>query len=148
VINPDGTVRATLDPFPGFVGGVRVATADFNSDGVLDMVAGTGPGGPTHIRVLDGATGRELFAVDPFEPAFTGGVYVAAADLGGDGKAEIVVTPDQGGGPVVVVFRADGSEVVRFFGIDDSNFRGGARAAVGDVNGDGTPDLVVSAGFL
>ena len=74
----------------------------------------------------------------------------------GDGRAEVVVTPDQGGGPVVAVYDAarllDGvkperSQLARFFGIDDPAFRGGARATVGDVNGDGTPDLVVSAGF-
>ena len=34
-----------------------------------------------------------------------------------------------------------------FFGINDPAFRGGARAALGDVNGDGTLDLVVAAGF-
>ena len=44
----------------------------------------------------------------------------------------------------------NGAVVVRanFLGIDDSNFRGGCRAALGDVNKDGTPDLAVSAGFL
>jgi hypothetical protein len=35
-----------------------------------------------------------------------------------------------------------------FLGIDDANFRGGARAALGDVSGDGTPDVTVCAGFL
>ena len=35
-----------------------------------------------------------------------------------------------------------------FFGIDDANFRGGTRVAVGDVNRDGTPDVLVAAGFL
>jgi hypothetical protein len=35
-----------------------------------------------------------------------------------------------------------------FLGIDDSNFRGGCRTALGDVNKDGTPDVAVSAGFL
>jgi hypothetical protein len=34
-----------------------------------------------------------------------------------------------------------------FFAIDDVNFRGGIRPAVGDLNHDGTADLVVSAGF-
>jgi hypothetical protein len=62
-----------------------------------------------------------------------------------------VVTPDQGGGPRVTIFsrNPDGSLATRanFLGIDDANFRGGARAALGDVNRDGTPDLVVTAGF-
>jgi hypothetical protein len=75
----------------------------------------------------------------------------------------VVVTPDLGGGPVVAVYDgaklgqglADGqpfgqpAQLVRFFGIEgDSNFRGGVRPALGDLNGDQTPDLIVSAGFL
>ena len=40
----------------------------------------------------------------------------------------------------------DGSGLADFFGIEDPNFRGGARVAAGDLNGDGTPDLIVSAG--
>jgi hypothetical protein len=29
----------------------------------------------------------------------------------------------------------------------NANFRGGARTAVGDLNGDGVPDLAIAAGF-
>jgi hypothetical protein len=127
---------------------VRVASADFNGDGVPDVAAGTGPGGPTHVVVLDGETGAELFRVDPFEPAFTGGVFVAAGDLTGDGKADLVISPDEGGGPRVRVFSGAGfDQVADFFGIDDPNFRGGARAGVGDITGDGRADLLVAAGF-
>src|SRR5205823_4264337 len=90
-----------------------------------------------------------LFNNAPFELGFTGGVYVAAGDVTGDGVPDVVITPDEGGGPRVRVF--DGANrfapVADFFGIDDPNFRGGARAAVGDVNGDGAGDLVVAAGF-
>jgi hypothetical protein len=145
----DGSLRFTAAPFgSGFTGGVRTAAADFNGDGVADLVAGTGPGGPTHIVVIDGATQQILFRIDPFEAAFTGGVYVAAGDLDGDGKADLVVTPDEGGGPRVQVYSGNGfTKVTDFFGIDDPNFRGGARAALGDLNGDGAADLVVSAGF-
>jgi hypothetical protein len=144
----DGTERFAVAPFAGFTGGVRTAAADFNRDGVADVVAGTGPGGPTRVLVLDGKTRQELFVVGPFEPAFTGGVYVAAGDLTGDGVADLVITPDEGGGPRVRVFDGAGfGQLADFFGIDDPNFRGGARAAVGDLNGDGVGDLVVSAGY-
>jgi hypothetical protein len=146
--DPDGTRRFAADAFPGFTGGVRTAAADFNADGVADLVVGTGPGQITLVRVLDGKTQTEVFSITPFEASFTAGVYVAAGDVNGDGRAELVVTPDEGGGPRVRVF--DGNEFVPladFFGIDDPNFRGGARPAVGDVNGDGAGDLIVAAGF-
>jgi hypothetical protein len=147
--NPDGTLRFTQTVFAGnATGGVRVAAADVNGDGVADLIVGTGPGVPTQVRVIDGVTQATITVITPFEPAFLGGVFVAAGDLNGDGKADIVVTPDEGGGPRVIVF--DGTTfapIANFFGIDDPNFRGGARAAVGDINGDGHPDLVVAAGF-
>jgi len=147
--NSDGSERLNLFAFdPAFTGGVRTATADFNGDGVADVVVGTGPGAPTRVRVLDGASGRELFSVAPFEASFIGGVYVAAGDLTGDGIPELVITPDEGGGPRVAIFNGDG--FVRgndFFGIDDPNFRGGARTALGDIDGDGAADLLVAAGF-
>jgi RHS repeat-associated protein len=148
LFHPDATLRFATAPFPGLTGGVRVAAADFTGDGVADLVAGTGPGGPTRVVVLDGVTGAELFAVSPFESSFLGGVFVAAGDLTGDGVAELVITPDQGGGPRVRVFDGIGfAPVADFFGIDDPGFRGGARAAVGDLNGDGIGDLVVAAGY-
>jgi hypothetical protein len=153
-----GTEVDTLTVFDsGFTGGVRTASGDFNGDGVLDYAVGTGPGVVTQVKVLDGKTHAVLFTAQPFESAFTGGVYLAAGDITGDGVPELVVTPDQGGGPVVVVYRgtsiaagqsADAAQLIRFLGIDDPNFRGGARAAVGDMNGDGLGEIIVSAGFL
>jgi hypothetical protein len=147
--NPDGSPRGTADPFPGFGGGVRVATADVNGDGTPDTIAGTGTGGVTRVVVLDGTDGHELFATQPFESAFAGGVYVSAGDLTGDGTPDLVVTPDEGGGPRVLVYRGGDFQLIgNFFGIDDPAFRGGARATVADLSGDGRADLVVAAGFL
>lgn len=152
LLGPDGSVRVSVEAFPGFPGGVRVATGDVTGDGVPDLLAGAGPGGSPRVALFDGATGRLLLSFDAFEASHTGGVFVAVGDVTGDGFADVVVTPDTGGGPVVAVFdgraAAAGNlvERARFFGIQDPAFAGGARVAVGDINGDGLADVVVSAG--
>ena len=148
---PDGTILQNVTPFgAGFTGGVRVASGDFNGDGVTDLVVGNGPGIASQVLVLDGKTGATLFSVNPFEASFLGGVFVTAGDINRDGVPELIITPDQGGGPRVQVY--DGAtfgQIADFFGItDDPGFRGGARAGVADINGDGFGDLIVSAGFL
>jgi hypothetical protein len=145
----DGTlIREILAYDSGFLGGVRVAVGDLNGDGLPDMVTGPGPGMPTLLRAFDGGTGNLLWERLAFESNFTGGVYLAIGELTGDGSVDLVVTPDQGGGPVVKLLRGDsGADQGAFFGIEDPAFRGGARATVGDVNGDSRLDLIVGAGF-
>ena len=127
---------------------ICVAAADFNKDGIADLVVGTGPGLATSVIVYDGVTKATLFTIAPFEAAFTGGVYVTAGDVNNDGFADLVITPDEGGGPRVRIFSSNGfAQIADFFGIEDPAFRGGARAAVGDINGDTFADLIVAAGF-
>ena len=138
-----------------FAGTVRTVTADVDGDTVPDYVVVTGPGTTTTFAVINGANPNQ-FLIPPTLPffgseSFTGGAYVSAGDLDGDARAEVVVSADQGGGPRVTVFSmtTPGSGPIiklDFLGIDDANFRGGARTAVGDVNGDGIPDLAVAAG--
>ena len=154
----DGKLTATAGA-PIIRGGfsdTRAMTADFTGDGTADTVTATGAGEASMVRVYDGKTGTELVEFAAFEASFTGGVNLAAGDFNGDGKADIVVSADTGGGPRVRVFDAaqyqagadpaKGRLLADFFGIADTKFRGGARVAVGDLNHDGTADLVVSAG--
>jgi hypothetical protein len=148
VYNPDGTLARGFFAFePEFTGGVRVATGDVNRDGTADVVVGSGPGRTAEVRVLDGVSGALLFRATPFD-AFAGGTYVAAGDVDGDGFADVAVSPDEGGGPRVVVYRGGSfGKLADYFGIEDPGFRGGARVAVGDVTHDGRAEVVVAAGF-
>jgi hypothetical protein len=135
-----------VNSFNPFGTSVRTATGDVNGDGTPDVAFGTGPGVLARVRVVDGATGDILLDLLPFGD-FTGGVFVTLGDLSGDKMAELVVTPDVGGGPRVSIYRGgDFIKMLDFFGIDDINFRGGARTALGDINGDGATDLVIAAG--
>jgi subtilisin-like proprotein convertase family protein len=166
VFNGDGTVKTQFDPFPpgfgnevstsgpGFLGGIRTAVADVTGDGIPDYIVGSGPGISATVLVVDGKTGKTVLTYRPFDNPtnpdlnFKGGVFVAAGDITGDGIADIAITPDEGGGPRVVVLRGgDFTRIGNFFGINDPNFRGGARPAIGDMNGDGFGELVISAGF-
>ena len=141
-----GIERFRFQPFPDFTGGVRVTTADVTGDGIPDIVATPGAGGGPIVRVFDGSTGAQIRSVMAFESDFRGGLQVAAADITGDGRADLIVTPDAGGGPIIRAFDGvTGATVANFFALDDT-FRGGLRIAAGDLNGDGTKDLVVTAG--
>lgn len=132
---------------PNLRGGVSVAIADFTGDGVPDLAAGSGSGDAPNVSIFDGSTGLEIQSLTVFESHFFGGVSVNAADFDGDGKAELIVTPGFGGGPRVRGLNpGTGATVFDFFGIADIAFRGGARAAAGDLDGDGVPDLAVAAG--
>jgi hypothetical protein len=148
----DGTLTAAgpaQNPFPGFTGIVRTTTGDFNGDGTTDYVFATGAGVAATIRVFDGKSGTEMVPQSLVLDGFGGGVFVAAGDVDRDGRDELAVSADAGGGTRVTVYRIGGGQLatvadIQAFG--DANFRGGSRVAMGDVNRDGAADLIVGAG--
>jgi hypothetical protein len=142
-----GTLRLDFLAYsPAFTGGVRVGVGDVNGDGVPDIITAPGPSGGPDIRVFDGATGQLIREFSAYSPYFTGGVYVAAGDVNGDGVADIITSPDVGGGPNVEVFSGrDGSLLANFLAYDP-HFTGGVRVAAGDLDGDGKADIVTAPG--
>ncbi len=158
-----GALRASFFAYPaGFTGGVRVATAQ-NRDGSSILVTGAGPGGGPQVNVYDGqsltpiisfyaftSVGGQQSGTAGFGPTsgtlFSGGVFVAAGDINGDGVADIVVGADTGGGPQVQVIDGRTFNLISSFYAFSAGFTGGVRVAVGDVNGDGRADIIVGAG--
>src|SRR5439155_16076687 len=123
VIVLDGPTKATLYNFfaydPGFVGGVRVAVGDVSGDGFPDIITAPGPGGGPDIHVYDGRTGALIKRFWAFDPNFTGGSFVAAGDVNGDGFADIIIGADSGGGPnVAVISGKDHTVLYDFFPYD------------------------------
>jgi virginiamycin B lyase len=165
-----GTLIASFFAFaPTFTGGVQVAVADINGDGVPDIICAAGAGGGPQVVVIDGsqlsqvqsngqiAASAELASFYAFAPTFLGGVNLAAA-VTPSGKPEIVVGAGAGGGPQVQVIDAtklkqvqsDGelvsSAILASFYAFAPTFAGGARVALGDVLGNGTADIICAAG--
>jgi hypothetical protein len=99
-----GAETGTAIPFPGFSGPIKVVSGDFNNDGVADIIAGAGFGGGPAIAILDSQTGEVMETFFAFDPAFTGGVFVAVQDTNGDGILDIIASAGPGGGPHVKAF--------------------------------------------
>lgn len=140
VLNADGSVRFSFYPYGNqMLGGVRVAVGDINGDGHPDIITAPAFGAP-HVKVFDGRTGAEIRSFYAFDPAFQGGLTVAAGDLDRDGVADIVVGSAFGASHVKAFSGATGAELLSFYAY--SGFAGGVTVATGDVNGDGIVDIV------
>jgi hypothetical protein len=63
-----GQFMGGFSAYPNFQGGVSVATADVNGDGVTDIIVGAGPGGGPHIQVVNGSRIGLLQGLDQIAP--------------------------------------------------------------------------------
>jgi hypothetical protein len=132
-----------------FFGGVSVAAIDGpeinGTFGVGTVVTGAGAGGAPHVRTFN-AVGGPLTSFFAYDTSFTGGVYVSAGDLNGNGQNQIVTAPGVGGSPQVKVFNLQTSQLLNTFNAYDANFHGGVFVAITDADSTGQAQLVTGAG--
>ena len=146
-LNPQTLIKDIMVYSPNFTGGVVTALGDVNHDGVIDLIAGPGPGGGPNIKVISGVDfSTVLFNFFAFEPTFSGGVTLASGDIDGDLYADILVGAGPGGGPRIKVFSGKNLTVLRDFFAFEPTFSGGVTIATGLINSGSQIDILVGAG--
>lgn len=142
------------------LGWAVAGTGDVDGDEVPDFAAGAPDAGPEFgtgaVRVFSGADGMPVAALDGVlgglqSAGFLGSALAPAGDLNDDGVPDIlagapsVATASALPGYAVVFSGADGAVLFRADGTAASERFGDAVAGIGDVNGDGVPDVLVGA---
>src|SRR4051795_3705000 len=148
-----GFIEANNSPVAMAGGPIYVATGDFNADGLADLAtANISPAGG---GILVGI-GNGQFATAPASPIPDGSNTfpqgLAIGDLNGDTRLDIAVA-NHTSSTVNVLLGSGGNGAVGFLPAVGSPFptangptagNGPANIAIGDVNGDGKPDLATA----
>jgi len=147
VFDVDGAPRfAGFDPYSrALAGGVRTGMGDLTGDGFADIVTGPGAGVAAKVKIFSGADGSAIgTGFFPYGTAFNQGINVAVGNVVDDSLSpgnEIIVSA---AGRKVKVFDENGVLQSQFspFG----GYLGTVRLAVGNVNGSGLDEIVVTRG--
>jgi hypothetical protein len=136
--------RLNIPVFPGYRGGISLATADVTGDGFYDYLVSPLSSAASTVLIINGVNGVVVSSFNAFPP-FRGGINVAAADTNGDGSNEIIVGTMTGVATVAVFNSTGSSRLVQFqpFG---SSFRAAAQVSAIDTTGGGTSNIVTAAG--
>jgi len=144
VVSATGT-QTNIPVFPGYKGGLSIATADVTGDGLYDYIVAPSSPSASTVLIINGANGVVAGTFNAF-PSYRGGINVAAADINGDGANEIIVGTLGGTVATVAAFNSTGSSRLVQFQPFGANFRAAVRVSTIDTSGGGQSDIVTAAG--
>jgi FG-GAP-like repeat/IPT/TIG domain/Secretion system C-terminal sorting domain/FG-GAP repeat len=121
-----------------------MASGDIDGDGKPDLVVGTSTN-QIQIYLNTSTTGHITFAAPVILNLASTPNYIALGDLDGDGKIDIVTS--EPGVDSIVIFHNTGTMGAPTFGpiVEFATAASPGMIAIGDVNGDGKPDIVLNA---
>ncbi len=145
IFNQRGDVEGQFFAYDStFRGGVHIATADFDKDGIDEIVTSAGAGLSSEVRIVD-KSGKIKWEFSVTADGLNGGVTVNAADIDNDGEVEIITGTGGGSLPIVQIFDKLGNKEASWLSYPEF-FRGGVNVSVGDVDADGELEVITAAG--